>query len=145
MAVIYRLTSTKTGEVIEGTAKELGERFGSADTKIYSAYNMHVRFMREWTIEKGEHQKFKLICERCGKEFESIYNNTKYCSRDCANRVNKKLKDAEMVTVANRPKVHEFEEEARKEGMRYGQMQEAETIQMLRDSGFWRRRMVAGR
>lgn len=137
MPAIYKISHIKNGETFNGTAQEIADRLGLIKPTVLAAVANKRRLVRAWNIEKIGEVVYVKTCAYCGKEYETLSERGRHCSDKCRKR---HARRNFSVRKSMQPKsMTEFMAAAREAGMNYKQMQQLETVQMLRESGFWGR------
>ena len=119
MANRYRAKS-KDGKVIEGTAVEIADLLFITALDVYKAHNAGSLLLKKWKLELIGKSLYTRKCVFCGKEFESIYAYTKYCSRACNNKANKAERKAAKNNIVKMQSAGEIDRLARAAGLSYG-------------------------
>lgn len=99
---IYKLTNTETGAVLEGTAQELAEELGLANSSsLRQAHTRGQRVRHVWSVEclgeaclLPEHAKrlgLVKVCPICGKTFKAKRKRDYCCSQVCTRMNNSKM------------------------------------------------------
>ena len=91
--LIIKARNIKTGEVIEGTLKELSEILHKTEGALRQASNINAVMSGEWEMNRISDQEeilkhYKRIglykkCKVCGKEFIADRITTVYCCKAC--------------------------------------------------------------
>lgn len=130
MANQYRATNQKTGEVIEGTIKELAKQLNAPDYAFRNAVRYGGMVDKMWTVERVESVPgFEKNCARCGKQFYGCRQDVRYCCVECQKEATKErakelrqIKQEEMRKRRDRQQsIAQIAIKARQAGMTYGQ------------------------
>lgn len=85
-----------------GTIAELSLKFGISRQRVHQILKREKVDMRG--RGKPRKDRFTLMCEECGKSFESLTKQRRYCSRKCSHRGLRKYKTRSERAAARKEK-----------------------------------------